>query len=288
MLIAVSSIKADEVKSETAKDIIPQITLKNDIYIKFGGWVRAEYYIDNREMAGALEGLFGFFPLDKNIGADGKDLNKVIRQNLSTQATRFNALIKGPDLGKSRTSAYFEFDFTGGNNINLRLRHAWVKFNWTKTELLIGRFWNPMGLTPFPDVACLHTGIPFRPFGRAEQIRVSHNLTDRFSVLLAGVYQSEHKSFIESGTDMRANPYPDMHLQFHYKTPSFQTGLMSELKTIRPATQTTGENGGQYKATSTITSYAFSAYANVDCSKFNAKASVLYGQNLSEMFMQGG
>lgn len=59
-------IYAQETTSTTAKEIVPVVKLSNDISVKFGGFVRAEYYIDSREIVGAVDDLFGFFPKTKN------------------------------------------------------------------------------------------------------------------------------------------------------------------------------------------------------------------------------
>ena len=288
-LLGNTVIQAQEATSETAKEIVPVIKLGNNIQAKFGGFVRAEYYIDSREIVGAVDDLFGFFPEAPRKDAEGNDLNAVVRQNLSTQATRFNALFTGTDIFNAKSSAFFEYDFSGGNTVNLRLRHAWVKLNWEKAELLAGKTWNPLAETPFPSVAGLHTGIPFRPFGRGDQLRFTYKPTRNISVLIAGVYQTEHKSTLDpsQSADIRSNPIPDFHLQLHYKTPEFSTGILSEYKVVRPATQTTGSSG-VFKTSETLPSYALAAYFDYKKGLFNAKGSALYGQNLSELFQQGG
>lgn len=289
VLLSISLIQAQEVTSETAKTLVPAVKIGNNIQVKFGGFVRAEYYIDSREIVGAVDDLFGFFPENEKPDANGDDLNAVVRQNLSTQATRFNALLTGSDIFNAKSSAFFEYDFSGGGTVNLRLRHAWAKLSWQKAEVLIGKTWNPLAETSFPSVAGLHTGIPFRPFGRGDQLRLTYKPTKEWSILLAGVYQTEHKSTLESSaaTDIRANPIPDLHLQLHYKTPAFSAGILSEYKIVRPATQTTGTQG-TFSTSETVSSYALGAYADYKKDLFNVKGSVIYGQNLSELFQQGG
>ncbi len=282
-------LTAQEQTSETAKELIPTVKFNDHIKVKFGGFVRAEYYVDSRTVKGAVDDLFGFFPENKVYDPDGNDLNAVARQNLSTQATRFSALATGPTFLNAQSSAYFEYDFTGGNTVNLRLRHAWAKLNWEKAELLVGKTWNPLADISFPAVGGLHTGIPFRPFGRGDQVRFTYKPIQNIHILLGGVFQSEHKNELEASAagNVRANPIPDLHLQLHYKTPNFSAGLLSEFKVIRPATQTTGTNG-TYKTSETVSSYALGAYADYKYDLFQVKGSVIYGQNLSELFQQGG
>lgn len=297
---------------DTAKKvapIIPIVKLSDNITVKFGGFVRAEYYLDSRKTQGAVDDLFSFFPYAESKDAKGKDQNAVVRQNLSTQATRFNALFSGPDVLSAKSSAFFEFDFSGGaatngtttNPVGLRLRHAYIKLNWKSSELLIGKTWNPLGDIIFPSVVGLNTGIPFRPFGRGDQLRFTYKPTESISILAAALYQSEHKSFSYSdatGTttantnDIRINPVPDFHLQIHYKSGAIFAGLVSEYKIVRPATALKALKGtaplGTYNTDETVSSYAFGGFAKYSQGLFTVQASGLYGQNLSELFQQGG
>lgn len=41
---------------------IPVVKLGENVTVKFGGFVRAEYYFDSRKTVGAVDDLFGFFP----------------------------------------------------------------------------------------------------------------------------------------------------------------------------------------------------------------------------------
>ena len=89
-------------------------------------------------------------------------------------------------------------------------------------------------------------------------------------------------------SDVRSNPIPEFHLQLRFKGKHFNAGILGELKTIRPATQTTPDGVNYYNTNETLTSYALGAYGEYKVQKFKAKAGVTYGQNLSEYFMQGG
>jgi len=40
-----------------------------------------------------------------------------------------------------------------------RLRHAYLKLNWKKAELLVGQFWHPMFISDsYPEVVSFNTG----------------------------------------------------------------------------------------------------------------------------------
>jgi len=65
-------------------------------------------------------------------------------------ATRFNFLIKGPELWGAKTSAFIEGDFRGtttGNQYGgFQLRHAFMRLNWKKAELMVGQNWQQWGM----------------------------------------------------------------------------------------------------------------------------------------------
>ena len=171
----------------------------------------------------------------------------------------------------------------------MRYRHAYGQLSWKKADLLLGKSWNPLAAVHFPSILGLHTAIPFRPFGRGDQVRVTYRPTDKISILMAALIQTEHRSALEGSAagDVRSNPIPDMHLQLFHKTDNLLVGLLSEYKITRPATFTTGTLG-KFVTKETVSSFALGGILDYKKDLFNAKASVLYSQNLSELYIAGG
>ena len=69
--------------------------------------------------------------------------------------TRFNFLVKGPDLWGAKTSAFIEGDFRGVTTGNpyggFQLRHAFMKMQWPgKSEMMIGQNWQQWGMPYYP------------------------------------------------------------------------------------------------------------------------------------------
>lgn len=64
--------------------------------------------------------------------------------------TRFNFLVKGPDLAGAKTSAFIEGDFRGvttGNSYGgFQLRHAFMSLDWQSANLMIGQNWQQWGM----------------------------------------------------------------------------------------------------------------------------------------------
>ena len=75
------------------------------------------------------------------------------------------ARCRGAAHAGAATSAKVEADFagTGSTYFLLRLRQAYARFTWAKSDLLIGQTWHPLYATLSPTVVSLNTGAPFQP-----------------------------------------------------------------------------------------------------------------------------
>jgi hypothetical protein len=287
---------------EPAGNIQP-VKLGENVNVKFGGFARADYYFDTRKGKEAVDGLFYLWPDAVKKDAAGKDMNALLNNNLSATATRFSALFYGPEALKAKTSAYFEFDFTAGNSGYVLFRQAWIKLDWTKSNLQIGRNWHPLQGPVVPSTISLNYGAPFNIFCRGEQIRYS-NRTGAFTILAATFWQAGHASFgpnVTTGDAEQSLRYlrnavlPDLNLQLHYTKGNFTTGLMGHYKKLKPREYTNGfiNNEGvltktTYQTNETVGSFALATFGQYKAGKFVAKGNVMYGQNLAEMMMQGG
>jgi len=115
--------------------------------IIFSGYVKTDIFFDTRQTNGLRDGHFLLFPEPVKADADGKDINAKSAYNILSIQTRLAGSIWGPDALGAKTSGYFEAEFFGNVNPNintLRLRHAWIKLAWPRTELLVGQWWHPM------------------------------------------------------------------------------------------------------------------------------------------------
>ena len=279
---------------EPASSLQP-VKLGENVNVKFGGFARADYFVDTRKGKEAVDGVYYLWPEPKSLDANGKDLNTKTNQNLSATATRFSALFSGPDALKAKASAYFEFDFTGGNSNYLLFRQGWVKLDWTKSSLLVGRSWHPLQGPVVPSNVALNFAAPFNVFCRGEQVRFTYK-PGAISFLAAAFMQGGHSSFGPNAVNgdpeqslrfLRNSMLPDLNFQVHYTNGGFIGGVMTQYKSLQPREFTT-VNGIQYKTDEKINSYSLAAFGQYKQGKLTVKGNAMYGQNLSEMFMQGG
>ncbi|MEW6387610.1 MAG: hypothetical protein AB1491_08880 [Thermodesulfobacteriota bacterium] len=130
-----------------------------------------------------------------------KNLNQAIARNNDqnfhhgrfrtlANGTRFNFTIKGPKLFGAQVTGFIEGDFDAngssavqGDSVpGFRLRHAFFRFNWPETELLLGQYWGMFSEFPpeqLTDALLMMTGWPLQ---RSPQIRLTQKFMGMFTV----------------------------------------------------------------------------------------------------------
>lgn len=264
--------------------------------IKFSGFIKTDFFYDTRQTVSIREGHFLLYPTPVIKDVEGEDINKKANMNFLAIQTRIRAKMTGPDAFGAKTSAMIEGAFFGHSNGDIngfRLRHAFIKLNWTNTELLFGQYWHPLFITScFPAVISFNTGVPFQPFSRNPQIR----LTQKFGKMKLIVAAVEQRDFVSTGPMgsssiyLRNTAIPDMNLQLHYNTKNTEKktemniGVGGAYKILTPRLQT----DKSYKAEGTVGGLSGLVFANFKCSKMTYKFEAVYGQNLTDVVMLGG
>lgn len=261
------------------------------IKIEASGFIKSDIFFDTRQNVDALEGLLHIFPKDESFDANGNDINDKSSLGIVDISTRVRGKISGPDVFGAKLTGLVEADWTGISGENstsrFRLRHAYSKLNWEKTEILFGREWHPMFVKDcYPSVMSLNTGIPFQPFNRSPMLQVSHEL-GKFKFIGAAISQSD---YISTGPDGKSSKYiknsniPNLHFQIQFKPGNLLLGAAIDYKSIMPRTETDSSLATDEK----LNSFAYMAYLKYQKSKLLVKAKAIYGQNLSESVMPGG
>lgn len=258
--------------------------------IQFKGFVKSDYWYDTRQVFASREDLFLFYPLAEKPDVKGNDINATPCFNFSAMTSRLTGIISGPDAFGAKTSGVIEGDFSGVSNpdINgLRLRHAWAKLKWEKSELMFGQYWHPMFVTEvFPNVISLNTGAPFQPFIRNPLVSYKYYF-GKFNVETAFITQRDNSSDGPLGYNtsyMRNAVVPNAHIQVQYKGDKHVLGLAGDYKWLRPRLVT----DSLYGTRQTIGSYALMAYWKYTKGPFVWRTKAIYGQNLTEHLLLGG
>ena len=108
--------------------------------IKFSGFVKTDIFYDTRQSSasnGLREGHFYLYPDNVLYDAAGNDLNANPSFHMLNIQTRIRGDITGPDAFGAKTSGAIEAEFFGTSESDLngfRLRHAYVRLDWTSTS----------------------------------------------------------------------------------------------------------------------------------------------------------
>jgi hypothetical protein len=265
--------------------------------VKLSGFIMNNLFYDTRKNVDALDGMALLFPLPESIDSIGEDLNEIPNITLLSFASRLKLGITGPDALGAISSGYMEFDFTArathgtSTTASVRFRQAWVKLNWNKTELLVGRTWHPIASTDVvPQVMALSLGAPFQPFNRSEQITLTHKL-GKLNFILSALYQNDYTNNGPTGKSYTCQNnaiIPNLHLQLKYKSDNAIAGIGIDYKRLKPRTFVISPvDGEKIKTDAGLNCPVFLAYGQIKTGKLTVSAKSIYAANISESLMTG-
>lgn len=268
--------------------------------IKFSGFVKTDFAFDTRQNSTIREDHFLLYPLNESLDKNGKDINDAPTFNILSIQTRLTGKITAPDFLGAKTSGVIEGAFFGaaeGNINTFRLRHAFLKLEWENTHLLVGQYWHPMFIEDnFPGVVSFNTGVPFQPFSRNPQIRLTQKI-GFMDIILAACSQRDFQSTALDPTTLKPGGtteaardavIPDLNLTLKFKFDSHLFGLGGEYKSLKPRNSYKVNDTTIYKSENLVNSYAAMAFAKFIFGDFSMKFEGVYGQNLTNMTMLGG
>ncbi len=264
--------------------------------VRFGGFIKNDFFYDTRQVVAAREGHFLLWPAKPSYDLEGLDINDVPSLNFLSIQTRLNAAFTAPEVNGFKITGMVEGAFFGHSNPDIngfRLRHAFVRLQRNKSDLLFGQFWNPfLFTTTFPDVISFNTGVPFQPFSRNPQIRYTYT-PGAISLVVAALSQRDFANVGPEGGSsvyLRNAAIPDLHLQVHYtlsqpeNAVSLITGAAIARKKIVP--ELVSPQG--YQTDAGVTGLSFSSYARLKLPTLTIKTQYMLGQNSNDMMMIGG
>jgi hypothetical protein len=269
---------------------------KENFGLSLSGYIKTDLIYDSRQTVNIREGHFLLFPKAESFDPDGRDINAKSNFNMLSIQTRLVGMITGPQALGAKTSGLVEAEFFGHSDQDIngfRMRHAYVKLNWHKTELLAGQFWHAMFITDcFPDVISFNTGAPFQPFSRNPQVRLTRQF-EKFSLVATAMTQ---RDFVSSGPEGASSAYlrnavlPELNLKCQYVWKNERNGHellcgigVDYLKLVPRLSTNTG-----YRADEAISNGAGMAYAKYTMPDWTFKCEGIYGQNLYHLTMLGG
>lgn len=265
-------------------------TEKQSFGISFSGFVKTDFIYDSRQTVSLREGHFFLYPQSENLDINGNDINAQSSFNILSIQTRLNGRITGPDAFGAKTSGQIEAEFFGttdGDINGFRLRHAFVKFDWEKSSLLVGQTWHPMFVVEmFPGVVSFNTGAPFQPFSRNPQIRFTYSV-ENLKFILAALSQRDFQSNGPDGFSssyLRNSVIPNLHAQIQYSKEGDLFGAGIDYKKLTPRLST----AKKVITDNSISTLSAIGYAKLNVEPVTIKTEVVYGNNLADHLMLGG
>ena len=264
--------------------------VKAEVY----GFIRNYFTYDSRSCVQSNEGLFNMLPNDHKLGANGEDLNAIPSVRFLSMTTRLGLNVAGPEIWGAKSTAKIESDFCGassGTAFNLRIRQAYAKLAWEKSDVLVGQAWHPMSGDLMPEVFSLATGAPFNPFNRSPQVRYNYAPLKGLSFTAAALYQYQYGSVGLDGKT--ANTYsrnalvPELFVGMTAKGKLLTGGWGVNASTIAPRVTADvykdGANVGAMRVNERLTSLSAMVFGSLKVDDLSVRAKAVYGQNTSHM-----
>ncbi len=252
--------------------IFSTVAIEPETSYKFYGFVRNDLYFNSRQNEEAFDGLLSILPKPKEMLSD-IDNNALPNSQMLAISSRLGIDLTGSKVFGAKTSAKIELDFAGVKAYYylIRLRHAYIKFNWVNSELIVGQTWHPMFSNIQPFTPALSVGAPFQSFNRSPQIRFKQNLGQNFSLLSVASYQMQYLTQGPNGSSsiyMKNGLLPGLYLGIDFKAKGVLAGLGVDGKSLLI-------NRDRLNSAS---AFAYAQYAH---NKFQIRTKTVYGQNLS-------
>lgn len=270
--------------------LMAQEKKKSDFKFNLKGFIKTDYIYDSRQNVEGREGFFILYPKPIVEDANGIDINNKASANQYCMTTRLGVEIQGPDVFGAKTCGLIESDYTGPSNAHnnvFRLRHAFIKLDWTKTSFLMGQYWHPMDVPEMlPTVLSLNTGTPAHSFSRGPQIRLTH-MTGPVKWIAVAYSQRDHVSIGPYGPTnkyLRDAVLPDLSLQAQWTNKNLFAGAGVNYKELHFRTFTQNNQ----LMTDQPGSLSFIGFAKYENKKWDFRVQGIYAENMTDHIMLGG
>lgn len=295
-----------QIKQELTEELGLEQPKSSKIRLKPYGFVRNYITYDSRECVAVMGEMFNIIPKDELLNEDqSEDLNDVDKLSFVSFTTRLGVDVVGPNLGRAKSSAKIEADFSGygANNTLFRIRQAYLSLSWDRTTLICGQTWHPMTNQVMPAVYGFGTSSPFMPFNRAPQIKVLVDAGKGWNFTAAALYQFPNLSTGPEGVSVsysRWSMLPELYASWAHAGEHLTYGVGVDLLSIMPRKTSLAErevlqeDGSmqtqmvQVRAKDRVMGISPEFFADYINGKFNIKGKVVYAENTAHMTMVSG
>lgn len=188
-----------------------------------GGYIKAEYYYDSRQVVGEAVDQFLIYPKPKIYDPCCHDLNRRGEGHFAALESRLSFSFRGTKVKKADISGLIEGDFWAAfSNVVIipdifRLRHAAMFLDWPCISLTMGQYWHPITIEEcFPDTISFNNGSPIDAYARSPLIKLDCK-KDTFHIIGTASFELDFQSDGPMGFSplyMARGMIPNFDLQF--------------------------------------------------------------------------
>jgi len=271
--------------------IFSQLRIGTDeMNLTFSGYINVTGIYDSRQVVAARENHLLLYPKNEALDPSGTDINGADAFQFAVIQTRAAMKFKMKSFLGAETEATLESEYMGNSEADVngyRIRHAFVSMKWGNKQVLAGQTWYPNYIPEVaPEELSSNGGAPFVAFGRAPQIRYTHELGS-IKLIAAALTERDFPSVGPLGASSeysRNAVFPDLHAQIQFKSDPLFLGVGGEYKKLRPRiVSATG-----YANKNTVEGYSLTGYAKYTTGLFKAAVYGLYGANVANYLMISG
>ena len=259
----------------------------------FSGYIKSEAFVDSYQVAGEDQDQFLFYPLHPALDRTGNNINAKGRFNMLTIESRLRAEIVGPfifganSFGITEVDAWATAPLQVGSHLAtssilqmglLRIRHAFIYFEWEDKSLMLGQYWHPIILPEcYADTISFNGGVPIEPFTRETQVRLTKQFGTMTFLLAAGSHANSPYDG-PNGIDTlytRNGIMPNINVQLFSSIRKHICGIGVDVTRLVPRLVT----NKNFRANESLTSWTVIAFASFNWERLGLRLKFIYGQN---------
>lgn len=267
------------------------------------GFFRASAIFDARDSKADAEDLFYYIPYDKKINLEGNDVWFNPSLKMSAVTTRLGVNLTGFQYGSFNVTGKLETDFylMIGGSASLRLREAYLKFNWDNlgnfvrsVSVKAGHAWHPMSVD-MPYSVGYEVGSPFNPYSRSPQLMLETSILKGLSLTAGVLYPME---FMPTGPQGASADYvkyglvPELYAGIAYSSKHFTAKAGADFISLVPRWRTTDYGNYVYdigtKVHDRISMVSPMVYAGFSKGNLKINAKAVYASGGDHLRLMGG
>ena len=169
----------------------------------------------------------------------------------------------------------------------LRIRHAFLYFEWPDKSLIMGQYWHPLILPEcFADTIAFNGGSPFEPFSREPQVRLTKQFDTMTLILSAGAHvNSPYDGPIGINSIYARNGVmPNFNIQLFSSIRKHILGVGVDITRLVPRLVT----NKNFRANESLMSWIAIAFASFHWENLGLRLKFVYAQNGNPMTLLSG